>query len=222
MEAWPVRAAIFDCDGLLVDTEACWHAAYGAVAARVGRSLEELPLAALDGASVELAAERLTGALGQAVSARAVQRALEAEVQAQPHVLLPGAAELLAVLQGRLRLAVASNAPLPVVESVLSAAGARALFAELVTPEAVPAAKPAPDVYLEACFRLSVDPAAAIAFEDSAIGAEAVRAAGIRLVAVPSRAGAEIEAQLCAERLDDPRVLALLGCADRVDSGVDN
>jgi beta-phosphoglucomutase-like phosphatase (HAD superfamily) len=72
-----------------------------------------------------------------------------------------------------------------------------------------------PDVYLEACFRLSVDPSAAVAFEDSMAGAEAVRAAGIRLVAVPSEPGVEIEAHICAERLDDPRILALFNHSTR-------
>jgi HAD superfamily hydrolase (TIGR01509 family) len=215
-EGWPVRAAIFDCDGLLIDTEHCWHAAYRAAAAHVGCPLEELPLDSLNGASVASASERLSSALGQPISSRFVQRALEAEVTARPHTLLPGAMDLLSALHGVVPLAVASNAPLPVVDAVLTAAEARSFFAEIVTPEAVPAPKPSPDVYLEACFRLSVDPSAAVAFEDSAIGAEAARAAGIRLVAVPSEPGTEIEAQICAERLDDPRILALLGgCASR-------
>lgn len=215
MELWPVRAAIFDCDGLLVDTEDCWHGAYRAVAARVGCSSEVLPLDALNGASVDIAAERLSGALGQPVSARLVQHLLEVEVATRPHALLPGALDLLSELHGQIPLAVASNAPLPVVEAVLAAAGVEAFFAEIVTREAVPAPKPAPDVYLEACFRLSVDPAAAVAFEDSTMGAEAARSAGIRLVAVPSQPGIEIEAHVCASRLDAPQVLALFSVATR-------
>lgn len=209
MEPWPVRAAIFDCDGLLVDTEECWHTAYRAVAASVGCSPNELPLGALNGASVDVAAERLSSAFGQPVSARLVQHLLEAEVARRPHALLPGARGLLSELHEQVPLAVASNAPLPVVEAVLRAAGVKAFFAEIVSREAVPAPKPAPDTYLEACFRLSVDPSAAVAFEDSAVGAEAARAAGIRLVAVPSKPGVEIEAHICAERLDDPRIPAL-------------
>jgi HAD superfamily hydrolase (TIGR01509 family) len=211
----PPRAAIFDCDGLLVDTQHCWHAAYRAVATHVGCPLEELPLGSLNGASVDAAAERLSVALGRPISSRLIREALETEVSACPHTLLPGAMGLLGALRERVPLAVASNAPLPVVEAVLIAAGARGFFREIVTPEAVPAAKPSPDVYLEACFRLCVDPSTAIAFEDSAVGAEAARAAGIRLVAVPSQPGAEIEAQICAERLDDHRILALFGVVTR-------
>jgi len=209
-EYWPLRAAIFDCDGLLVDTKDCWHAAYRAAAAHVGCPLDELPLNSLNGTSVDTASELLTGALGQPISPRFIQQALEGAVDARQHALLPGAMDLLSALHGLVPLAVASNAPLPVVETVLTAAGARAFFTQIVTPEAVPAAKPSPDVYLEACFRLSVDPSAAVAFEDSAIGAEAAQAAGIRLVAVPSEPDVEIEAHVCAERLDDPRILALL------------
>jgi HAD superfamily hydrolase (TIGR01509 family) len=205
----PVGAAIFDCDGLLIDTAECWHGAFSRAAVHAGCAAHALLFDSLNGASVEIASQRLSSELDRRISSRLIQLSLEAEVAARPHVLLPGVRALLERLHGVTPLAIASNAPRAVVEAVLVAAGARSFFAEIITSEAVPAAKPSPDVYLEACLRLAVDPAAAVAFEDSELGAEAVRAAGIRLVYVPSQPGPEVGAEICAERLDDPRILRL-------------
>ena len=71
--------------------------------------------------------------------------------------------------------------------------------------------KPAPDIYLEACRRLSADPADAVALEDTATGLAAARAAGMRTIGVPSVSTAALEADPIAGSLLDPAVLAALG-----------
>ncbi len=53
--------------------------------------------------------------------------------------------------------------------------------------------KPAPDVYLDACEQLGVDPRESVALEDSPPGVRAARAAGLRCVAVPNPVTAEME-----------------------------
>jgi len=60
------------------------------------------------------------------------------------------------------------------------------------------AAKPAPDLYLEACAGLGVDPREAVAVEDSPNGIAAAKAAGLRCVAVPN----ELTRQLDLDRAD--------------------
>jgi HAD superfamily hydrolase (TIGR01509 family) len=207
---WPV-AAVFDCDGLLVDTEHCWHAAYRAAAVHVGRSLAGVSLASLNGASVGLAAERLSRAFGRRVPHALVRTALQDAVETKPIRAMPGAERLLETLSRELPLAVASNGPPAVVETVLSRAGLRGFFSALVSAEQTAAPKPYPHVYLEACQQLAVDPSDAIAFEDSPLGAAAARAAGLLLVAVPSDQDVQIDADLTVERLDDPRLLSLFG-----------
>lgn len=62
----------------------------------------------------------------------------------------------------------------------------RARFAAVVTGDMVPRKKPWPDAYLEALRRLQVEAGQAVAFEDSAAGVAAARAAGIAVVATPS------------------------------------
>lgn len=214
----PPRAAVFDCDGLLVDTRACWSEAYLAAAAEAGASLSadglERLSGALDGASVELAAAELSRALGAEIPAAAIHRALREEVEAQPHEPLPGARALLASLERRLPLAVASNGPADVVDAILRRAGLRHFFGQVVTAEEVAAPKPDPAVYLEACRRLAVEPGAAVAFEDSALGAASARAAGLFVVGVPSGPD-PFDADRTAAGLSDPELLECLTASAR-------
>lgn len=202
---------MFDCDGLLVDTAHCWHTAYGAVAAEGGRSLEGVDLGSLNGASVGLAAERLGRALELSISHKRLRAELELAVESLPIEAMAGAEALLGPLGRELPLAVASNGPAAVVDTVLRRAGLRHHFAAIVSAEQVAAPKPWPHVYVEACRQLSVDPSDAIALEDSPLGATAARAAGLLLIAVPSDRDAAIEADLTVARLDDVSILSLFG-----------
>jgi HAD superfamily hydrolase (TIGR01509 family) len=205
---WPV-AAVFDCDGLLVDSEHCWHAAYRASAAAVGRSLDGVSLASFNGASVGLAAERLSRALALPISHELLREQLLHAVERLPVEPMPGVEGLLDALGRELPLAVASNGPPAAVETLLRRTGLRRRFSVVASAEQTPAPKPYPHVYLEACRRLGVDPSDAIALEDSPAGAAAARAAGLLVVAVPSDHDARIEADLTVPRLDDARVLSL-------------
>jgi HAD superfamily hydrolase (TIGR01509 family) len=206
---WP-RAAVFDCDGLLVDSEHCWHAAYRAAAAHVGRPPAGVDFASLNGASVRLAAGRLSRALDRPVPHELLREQLQLAVERLPIQAARGAERLLATLGAQLPLAVASNGPPAAVEVLLRRTGLHRHFSAIVSAEQVTAPKPSPHVYLEACRQLAVDPSDAIAFEDSPRGARAVRRAGLLLVAVPSD-GDRIDADLTVERLDDARVLGLFG-----------
>ncbi len=208
------RGAIFDCDGLLVDTQHCWEAAYRAAVdgsgVTVGAERFGALCESLNGASVGIAAERLSRGLGRKIPAAFLQRALEEAIAAAPLRPMAGAARLLAALEGWLPLAVASNAPAAVVDAALRSAGLRDHFSDVVSAEQVAAPKPDPAVYLEACRRLAVEPATAVAFEDSPLGATAARAAGLFLVAVPSEQS-DFDADVQATSLEDAKILEALG-----------
>jgi HAD superfamily hydrolase (TIGR01509 family) len=208
-QSWP-RAAIFDCDGLLVDSAHCWESAYGAVARACDRTLADVDLAALAGASVATAAARLTRDFGQHVNEAQLREALNESFASRPPAGRPGARQLITKLATRMPLAVASNAPRDLVMDVLERLGSKGTFDVVVSAEETGAHKPAPDVYLEACGRLCVAPCDAIAFEDSLIGARAATSAGLVVVGVPSAPGLRLDADLVVSRLDDPRLLSLL------------
>lgn len=208
--AWP-RAAVLDCDGLLVDTASCWHAAYRVAVAAVERSLDDADLAALDGASVCSAAQRLAKMLGCPVPEQVLRSALLETLSTVALQAMPGTGSLLAALHERLPLAVASNAPADAVLAALRRTSLQRFMTVVVSAEEVGAPKPSPDVYLEACRRLAVDPSDAIAFEDSAVGALAAQAAGLTVVVVSCGPAARAIGDLATSRIDDPRVLEMFG-----------
>ena len=93
----------------------------------------------------------------------------------------------------------------------MRAAALDGAFAVVVTADQVREAKPAPDVYLEACRRLGASPAEAIALEDSPTGVAAARAAGLYVIGVPSLPGLALDADVVAGSLADGVVLEALG-----------
>ena len=102
--------------------------------------------------------------------------------------LFPGAREAIARLASSFRLGVASSSPIELIEYSLELAGLRRYFGAVVSSDEVATAKPAPDVYLEACARLSTVPTRAAAIEDSSNGLRAAASAGLAVIAVPNRA----------------------------------
>ena len=101
--------------------------------------------------------------------------------------LIPGADAAVRTLAERWPLALASSSNREVIDLLLERAGLADRFTATVSSEEVARGKPAPDVYLEAAGRLGVDPARAVAVEDSANGIRSARAAGMTVVAVPNR-----------------------------------
>lgn len=193
-------AAIFDCDGLLVDSAASWRAAYERVLRRRGRRLDDELLARLNGASVASAAAALE------VPVTALRDALAEALETDPAPApMPGAHALLASLFGRLPIAVATNAPRDLAALALRRTGLDHYLDAIVSADGGPG-KPAPDVYLAACAQLGVAPSRAVALEDSPVGAAAAQAAGLRLIYVPSMPGGNVAPDLEARRLDDAAV----------------
>lgn len=205
------HAAVFDCDGLLVDSAHCWERAYAQVAADRGRSLDDVRLDRLLGASVARAAALVSEDLGEPVGAEELRAVLDERFAADPPEALPGVRELIAELAARMPLGVASNGPRDIVLGVLERLGVQEAFAAVVSAEETERDKPEPDVYLEACRQLAVAPSGAVAFEDSALGARAARSAGLVVVMVPSAPGPHPDADLVVPRLDDAALAAFLG-----------
>ena len=105
----------------------------------------------------------------------------------------------------------ASNSPRPFVERVLEVSGLRDRFGCVLSADDVARPKPAPDLYVELARALGADAGACVALEDSPTGVAAARAAGAFVIGVPSLEGVVLdEADLVAESLADPRVLARL------------
>jgi beta-phosphoglucomutase family hydrolase len=98
---------------------------------------------------------------------------------------LPGAAEWVRRLHVEgWRQAIASSAPRKNVEVVLDVLGLASFLQVLVSAEDVTVGKPDPQVFLTAASRLQVQPAECIVVEDSPMGIQAARRAGMRSIGV--------------------------------------
>ena len=102
--------------------------------------------------------------------------------------LVPGIREFLAEASTMVPLAVGTNAEPANVDFTLNGAGIRQYFRAIVDGSQVARAKPAPDVYLRGAELLGVEPANCIVFEDSPVGIQAARAAGMRVVGLLTHA----------------------------------
>ena len=192
------RAVVFDMDGLLIDSEPLWHRAEGRLLRDHGLDQPVLAKASTVGMAPRETLELYTRLLGLDRSVLpglwADLRAIMLELYGTEIVRLPGAAELVASLRGRLPLGIASNTDRDLVLFALSVAGFDGAFDVVVSAAEVGRAKPAPDVYLEACRRLGVPPSETVALEDSPTGVAAAKAAGMAVFAVPQFDGVDVAA----------------------------
>jgi len=85
---------------------------------------------------------------------------------------------------GKIPMAVASGGTLPIIVAVLEHLKIRHLFNAVVTSEMVMNQKPAPDIFLEAARRIGVVPQFCRGFEDTDLGMQAIRSAGMDAVDV--------------------------------------
>lgn len=180
-------AVVFDCDGLLLDTEPLWGMAERAFVVEQGGTWSDDLRRQTHGRSIRGSASLLAAAAGASLSVDEAEYQLvthfEKVVARHEAPLMPGAVELLDALCGT-PLAVASNSPDPLLERLLARAGARDRFHAVVGAGGRLASKPAPDVYLAACRALNVDPIVAHALEDSQPGVDSAAAAGLTVTGV--------------------------------------
>jgi HAD superfamily hydrolase (TIGR01509 family) len=196
---------VFDCDGLLLDTESVWRATQDVVVARHRAQLLPADDDALHGSTIEAAAEIIAARAGATTAAvLADLRSAFADELGAGIRLMPGALEVLAATGARVPLACASNSWLAALEEKLGTAGIRDRFRALQASDTVERPKPAPDMYAAAARELGIDPADCLAFEDSGTGARAARDAGMRLIAIPTPGGGVPVADLVLESLLDP------------------
>lgn len=184
-------AAIFDMDGLLIDSEPLWDRAELEVISSLGVDISrrgELPdtLGLRIDMVVDLwyAQQPWSGPSRQQVTAQIIERAIALVEAERP--LLPGVREALALCKANgLRVGLASASPLHMLEKVLAMFDLRDSFDALASAESLPYSKPHPQVYLDCAAKLGVDPLACVALEDSVNGMIASKAARMRSIVVP-------------------------------------
>jgi len=183
-----IEAVVFDCDGVLIDSEPVWERVRRKFVADHGGRWAKDAQDRMMGMSTAEWSAYMSEDFGLSLSPRQVaDQVIEAmAAEYQTHLpLLPGAVDAVRALSAHWPLAVASSAPRSLIEAVLDAAALRDAFRAAVSSEEVARGKPAPDVYLEAANRLGITPATCVAVEDSSNGLRAASAAGMTVIAVP-------------------------------------
>lgn len=181
------RAAVFDCDGVLVDSEPHSRRAWVEVLGHYSHPAQEDDVAAYTGFGFlpTHAAMSAIAALPPPIEVwPRLMEALTASFRSGLEVFSDAVAVLGAVEEAGLLPAVASASPRERLDVTLAAAGLADRFPVSVAGDEVKASKPDPAVYLEAAARLGVPPADSVAIEDSVAGVLAATRAGMDVVAV--------------------------------------
>ena len=213
-------AVVFDFDGLVIDTEWCEYLTAAQQFRDHGTELSlELWKSFIGSLDHPHWSDILEEQIGRPVDRDVIvpaRRSANAECIGDL-APLPGVLPLVdSIVDAGIPLAIASSSPTDWVEGHLGTHGLIERFPVRATGDEVPRTKPDPAVFLLACERLGVDPATAVAIEDSVNGVVAAKAAGMRAVAVPGSmtigmdfSAADLVVASCAE-LSPTRLATLI------------
>lgn len=184
-----VLGAVFDMDGLLLDTERVADRAWETAGAEFGLSDPHKAINACRGLNEASTKAYFASHFGEDfdyVGFRARARALSHAVTDKEVPVKAGAADILEALKKRgVRLAVASSTREVTVRDQLSRAGLLDFFDEVITGDMVEKGKPDGEIYEKACAALGLSPKECLAFEDSVNGLRSAYRAGAYPVQIP-------------------------------------
>ncbi|MEO0799367.1 MAG: HAD family phosphatase [Pseudomonadota bacterium] len=182
-------AVIFDMDGLLLDTERVVLRGFEAACDELGCVVGFDVFARMIGRNYRSSRPILEEALAGQVAIETFEAVCRRHVQAIFEDGVPvksGVIDLLAHLRKiDMPMAVATSTETARAREKLKKAELLEAFQHVVGGDQVERSKPDPDIYLEAARRLSANPAASVALEDSENGVRAAHAAGMTVIQVP-------------------------------------
>lgn len=185
----PPFGAIFDWDGVIIDSARLHERSWHQLAAELGTSIE--PQSFVKGFGMKsdrIIAEIHRWATKPAEIARLTNRkeALYREIVRQSEIApLPGVVEWLRRLHDAvIACAVASSTQRLNIDAVLERIGLQNAFSPIISAEDVVHGKPNPEVFQKAANRLGFAPERCVVFEDAHVGIEAAHVAGMKVVAV--------------------------------------
>jgi len=181
-----IKGLIFDCDGTLADSMPLHWRAWQMITQRHGLHFPEDRFYATGGVPSRDILKILADEQGRSLDHIAVahekeETYLQTLSQIEP---IHAVVEIARENYGRLPMAVASGGSQKIICMVLDQIKIRHLFDAVVTNEMVKNQKPAPDIFLEAARRIRVEPHFCLGFEDTELGLQAIRSAGMEAIDV--------------------------------------
>jgi HAD superfamily hydrolase (TIGR01549 family) len=182
------QALIFDCDGTLTDSMPVHFVAWHQTMRRFGIDFPEARFYALAGVPTDKIIHLLSAEQGVEVDVRQAAIDKELAFASLLHLLRP-VPQVLAVARqyrDRVPLVVASGGFRRGIVMQLEHIKCADWFSSIVSAEDTALHKPEPDVFLEAARRVDVAPGRCLVYEDSDLGIQAAKAAGMDFIDVRS------------------------------------
>lgn len=185
-----LEAVVFDMDGLMIDSERIVQMTWNIAGERMGYGKLGEHIYHTLGFQVKKREVYFKSVYGEEFPFEEFRKETKKEWNAyvKQHSIpaKEGLYDLLEELKKRsIKLGVATSSSRAYALGELKDKGVDGYFDEFVFGDMVKEGKPAPDIYLRACERLQVEPACALALEDSIHGIKAAHAAGMRSIFVP-------------------------------------
>ena len=183
-----IKAAIFDMDGLLIDSERIIMQACIKAAKQIGITYTQAQYVELIGRSGPDSTARMIAQLNGEENFNLVMQGVDAKLASLDNTfpLKEGVLDLLKHYQANnIICSVASSSSTHHIVERLSKVAIFQFFSHVTSGQEVVFGKPNPDIYLLAVKKLGLNLSECIAFEDSEMGARAAIAAGLKVVVVP-------------------------------------
>jgi len=193
-----VRAAIFDLDGTIIDSEEQWGKAYSKVFKSLGADVNENE-SHIFGASVEYNLKNQISKhnikTAKTIEELETQTFIEFQKLISEITLNDGVIPLMENLrESGVPLALATSTNWDRADRILKEFDLANFFEDVTTVEEIVNPKPAPDIYLVAAEKLGVDESDCLVFEDSPSGVTAAKEAGMKVIAIdPTGENKELE-----------------------------
>ncbi|MBB5912076.1 HAD superfamily hydrolase (TIGR01509 family) [Nocardia transvalensis] len=202
----PVRAVVFDMDGLLLDSERLAIESLISSGAELGYDLPLEFCRGMIGQPADRCRELAAAAYGDGFPVAEFFTRHEATlarfVDAGRLTVKPGVTELLDALDAQaIPRAIATSSGRERTDHHLRVAGIHGRFDAIVTRQDVARGKPHPEPYLTATAALGADPEHTLALEDSPNGLRAAHAAGLRCLLIPDLVSPTPETRTLAHRV---------------------